>query len=453
MKKRLLSLLLLLVVALAAFVGCFGEEETEKVEVDYAGQAVLDMSSSTIKQEVTMKLHVDGDTTHFFVPKDAKNLPPEIKSVGFVKARYLAVNTPESTSTIEEWGQAASNYTENKLMSATSIIVETDKETWSKDSNGRFLLWVWYKAEGAENYRNLNLELLQEGLAVRSGADETRYADLCLKAATQAKDFVKYVYSDKKDPDFYYGEAVRVDLKEIRSNLEAYENKRVSFDATVTTFYSEGSVYVEAYDEETDFWYGMSIFYGYDISPTFFTVGNHVRIVGILKNHEIYGWQVSDLKYRRMDPDHPENVKVLETGVAASYKEITAAEFLGNKTYVQETTGEEKTVPFAELAISTSITIRNLTITDIYTTVKEDSSSKGAMTLTCKSADNKTITIRTAVLHYEDNVNNPLITEKDLEGKTISVRGIIDEYEGEYQIQVFTTADFIEGVTFQMPAA
>ena len=37
----------------------------ETGHVDYAGQCKLDFTSNTKKQEVTVRLYVDGDTTHF----------------------------------------------------------------------------------------------------------------------------------------------------------------------------------------------------------------------------------------------------------------------------------------------------------------------------------------------------------------------------------------------------
>lgn len=42
------------------------------------------------KQVVTVKTYVDGDTTHFHVPED-------VVPGGVLKARYLAIDTPEST--------------------------------------------------------------------------------------------------------------------------------------------------------------------------------------------------------------------------------------------------------------------------------------------------------------------------------------------------------------------
>ena len=70
------------------------QTESAFVYTDYVGQLKLDERSSTLKQTVTVKTYVDGDTTHFFVPES-------VAENGVLKARYLAVNTPESTGKVE----------------------------------------------------------------------------------------------------------------------------------------------------------------------------------------------------------------------------------------------------------------------------------------------------------------------------------------------------------------
>ena len=119
--------------------------------VDYAASVKLNMSSETVKQEVTVKTFIDGDTTHFHVPAD-------VMKTGVLKGRYLAINTPESTGKIEEYGKAASRFTKEKLSAATSIIIESDTADWNADSTGeRYLVWVWYKTADTADYRNLNI--------------------------------------------------------------------------------------------------------------------------------------------------------------------------------------------------------------------------------------------------------------------------------------------------------
>jgi len=121
---RMMSLLLVVCMAAAVFAACGNTEDptpNEPAHIDYAVAEKLDMSSPTKKQEVTFgpRSQIDGDTSHFEVPNS-------VNSAGVIKARYLAVDTPESTGQIEEWGKAASLFTNEKMSSDYKIIVETD---------------------------------------------------------------------------------------------------------------------------------------------------------------------------------------------------------------------------------------------------------------------------------------------------------------------------------------
>ena len=97
------------------------------------------------------------------------------------------------------------------------------------------------------------------------------------------------------------------------------------------------------------------------------------------------------------------------------------------------------TLPYAQLAMSTSIKMENLYVKDIYTTNNEESSNNGAMTLTCE-VNGVTISVRTVVLL---DANGNLVTADALMGKTIDVRGLVDYYDGTYQIKVFSVNDII----------
>ena len=171
---------------------------------DFASEVKLNMRSETVKQEVSVHLFVDGDTTHFNVPED-------ISANGVLKARYIAINTPESTGKIEEWGKKASAFTKEKLSQATSIIIESDDSKWNLDSTGgRYLVWVWYKTSEDSEYRNLNIEILQNGLAIASSTAQNRYGTVAMAALNYAKEQKLNVYSGQKDPDYYYGDAVEL---------------------------------------------------------------------------------------------------------------------------------------------------------------------------------------------------------------------------------------------------
>ncbi|MBQ6997598.1 MAG: thermonuclease family protein [Oscillospiraceae bacterium] len=443
MLKKLLCLLMALCLAAGVLAGC-GEPTNEPAatdpttvtnppteNVDYAASLKLDMNSATAKQEVTVKQFIDGDTTHFHVPS---SLMPG----GVLKARYLAVNTPESTGKIEEYGKKASSFTKEKLTSAVSIVIESDTESWEADSTGdRYLSWIWYKTEENGEYRNLNIELLQNGLAIASNSANNQYGTTCMAAINQAKAQKLNVYSGQKDPDFYYGDAVELTLKELRTNIEQYANMKVAFNGVVTVNDSQ-SVYVEAYDAETDMYYGMAVYYGYNLNGKgmeILTVGNEVRIVGSVQYYEAGGtWQVSDLNYRLMKPDDPSNIQKISEGNDPAFFATTADRFLNGQVTVTDDEGNETTNKYAAMAMSTSIEMKGLTVVDSYTTKTEGSASKGAFTLTCV-VDGQYVDVRTTVLTDKDG---NLVKADVYEGKTIDVKGIVDYYNGTYQIKVFS---------------
>ena len=440
--RKLFALTLVLCLMMGVMVGCGENPQTTDPSgssnaqvVDYAAQLKLNMNSSTLKQEATVKTYVDGDTVHF-------NVPEAVMPGGVLKARFLAVNTPESTGKIEEYGKAASNFTKEKLQNAVSIILESDNDSWNADSTGgRFLVWVWYKTADMDDYRNLNIEILQNGLAIASNSGGNIYGDIALAAIAQAKDQKLNVHSGQKDPDFFYGEAVELDLKELRSNVEQYSGMKVAFNGIVTVN-SNNSVYVEVYDSETDMYYGMSVYYGYGLNGDgvqILNVGNEVRIVGTVQYYETGGtWQISGLTYRSMKPNDPSNIQKLSDGHQPAYVLTDPARFVSGTVdvVVDETV---TTLPYAQLAMSTSLQMTGLYVKDVYTTNNEESSSNGAMTLTCE-VNGVTICVRTVVLLDE---NGNLITADAYLGKTIDVRGIVDYFDGEYQIKVFSRNDII----------
>jgi len=399
--------------------------------VDYAGSIKLNMSTDTIKQEVTVKTFVDGDTVHF-------NVPEYVMANGVLKARFLAINTPESTGKIEQYGKKASQFTKEKLSNATSIIVETESNVWDPDSTGsRYLVWIWYKTADMADYRNLNVEILQNGLAIANNSAQNRYGSTCMSALNQAKAQKLNIYSGVNDPDFYYGDAVELTLKELRTNIEAYSNMKVAFNGVVVSNSGTQGVYVEDYDAETGMYYGIYVYYGHNLSGVgldILSVGNEVRIVGSVQYYEGGGtWQVSDLNYRLMKPNDPGNIQKLGDGKTPAYTLTDVDKFVNGKVTI-ETEEESKEFNYSQLAMATSVEMKGLKVVDIYTTDNEDSSSNGAMTLTCEK-DGETVTVRTTVFLDE---NGKLITEEYYSGKTIDVKGIVDYYSGTYQVKVFT---------------
>ena len=446
MKKqlKLLSLILALCLTVCCFAGCQGgktpeaTEPSEVEEMDYVAQTTLDRSSGTLQEEVTVRSFIDGDTTHF-------NVPTTVSENGILKARYLCVNTPESTGKIEPWGKKASTFTKEKLSSATSIIIESNDSKWNVDSTGgRHLVWVWYQTGAGEPYRLLNLELIQNGLSISCGNVGERYGEVASKAFQQAKSQKIHVFSTEDDPDFFYGDAYEVDLKGLRSNIALYENCKVAFEGVVTRN-NNNSVYVESYDAETDMYYGVSVYYGFETGELLnnLKVGNLARIVGTVTYYETGGtWQVSGLQYREFKPMDPSNTIKISEGHAAANKLTDAATFASGQLDLEVMTelGSEetttKTFRYADMAMSTTLRMENLYVRDVYTT-NNGGDSDGAMTLTC-DVNGTSVDVRTVVLRKD---SGELLTEVDLLYKTIDVNGIVDYFGGDYQIKVFTTED------------
>lgn len=437
MKKlgKILLLCLIICTAVSVFIACNGDEDEH---IDYASSVSLDMNSSTAKIDVTgkIKMFIDGDTTHFYVPES------DTHPTGVLKARYLAINTPESTGKIEEWGKTASNFTKDKLSSATSIIIESDTATWEPDSTGsRYMVWVWYKSEGMQDYRNLNIEILQEGLAIASNSANNIYGETCMAAIEQATREELCVYSKKKDPNFYYDGAVELTIKELRCNIESYVGTKVQFDGIVTKNYNDG-VYIESYDADTDMYNGIYVYYGKTFTGEgreIILPGNNVRIVGSVS--EFNGsYQVSGIQYKGIRPNDPDNIKLLDEEKHSPAYVLTTAETFNSKVKL-EVNDELLEFDYAQLALYSSIDVRGLVVEDTYTTDSE-TSSKGDITITCTVGDTE-IVVRTSDL--KDSSGN-LVKAEIFEGQIIDVRGIIDCYvnddgDKQYQIKLLSMND------------
>ncbi len=446
--NKLLICVLVIALLVTVFAGCQPGQETSTGEPtpewkDLVATVKFDPNSGRAYQEVTVKLFVDGDTTHF-------NVPTSVNDTGVLKARYLGINTPESTGQIQPWGKKASNYTKDALSKATSIIIESDTATWNPDSTGeRYLVWVWYKtAENAE-YRCLNMEILQEGLAVASKSSDTVYAEICTKILDQAVQHKKYVHSQEQDPDFYYGSAIPVTLRELKTNIETYKDLKVTFEATVVRNVDK-TAYVEALDEETGLYFGMQIYYGFNLDyfgEEILSVGNHVQIVGNVQYYEAGGtWQISDIRYRPTMPDHEENIQLLGQGDPAAYQELTVDRLLNGTVEVEvtvtdeagEETLEKKDLDVGFLTMHSTATLKNLTIKSIYTT-NSQTDSNGAMSITCVDENGIEIILRTVVLKDADG--KVITADAFPVGSVLDAKGVVDAYEGEYQLKIFSAAD------------
>ena len=99
------------------------------------------------KVQVSLSKCVDGDTAWFI--KDGEE----------IKTRFLAIDTPESTTKVEEYGKEASDYTCSLLKGAAKIEIEYDFNSDKTDKYNRHLVWVFVDGD------LLQEKIIQKGYA------------------------------------------------------------------------------------------------------------------------------------------------------------------------------------------------------------------------------------------------------------------------------------------------
>ncbi len=237
--------------------------------------------------EATIAHFTDGDTL-------AVNL--KYKGDGTVTIRFHSVDTPESTGGVEKWGKAASLFVKQQLEKATEVVVEATATPAEKDSyNTRYLGYVWYRTSASENFKNLNLELVENGYSKNTGNDTSKfpYNSYFKRAEEGARKIKLRLFSDKADP-LYSTDPIDVSIKKIYDNIEQYYNaeydtgSKVRFTALlksvqITTTYTFTAV---QYDKETGETYTIPVYAGYSsASASNMKVGHLYRVVGVIQKH------------------------------------------------------------------------------------------------------------------------------------------------------------------------
>ncbi len=295
----------------------------DKTSGDFDGENYCDFNEDGVEKMLTESDYPTGQSSKVFTSYTDGDTTSFTSYNGFytVKVRYLAVDTPESTSEIEEWGKSASLFNKGKLTNAKHIIVQSagcarTGKTAVADLDGyqRTLAYVWYtdvETPTQNDFRNLNLELVQEGYSIFSGSredmvetktnddgtetvvDESFY-NAFVAANDQAKALKKHLYSNEKDPHYWYDAPKTLGLDELYNtdyytNTATYKNTSVKYsmfcdEYTKWTF--EGvvtrkcgnSFYIQDTIDGTP--YGLYVFTFRSYAPV--QIGNRLRVSGVL---------------------------------------------------------------------------------------------------------------------------------------------------------------------------
>ena len=131
------------------------------------------------KEVVTLSKCVDGDTAWFYLNNEE------------IKTRFLAIDTPESTNKIEEYGKEASEFTCNKLKNAKKIEIEYDENSDKLDKYDRHLVWVFVDEELLQNL------IIKEGLAkVDYLYGDYKYTSILQNSQIEAENNKLNIWSD-----------------------------------------------------------------------------------------------------------------------------------------------------------------------------------------------------------------------------------------------------------------
>ena len=392
------------------------EKKEEQVEdVDYVAKTKLDQevteSSSFFGADgiayATVVRCVDGDTADFLTG-----------GVEF-RARFLGVDTPESTGDVQVWGKTASLFTANKLNNAYKVVVQTNGGPAQKDTTGsRYLTYVWYQPTEGADFRLINLELVQEGLSYGKSSTASRYADVLTLAQVQAVRNKLRIFGDDIDENFYYGDALKTTIKEIYENIDELVEKhvKVKFDCVVARTNGQ-DVYVQEYDAETDDVYSIMLYTGFNLNTNKLNEGYNVSVCGVISLYNGLP-QISGMVDIRGNSD---SLKVYSVGNEIIVTPITPAELNEELTYS---------------SLRKLVKLDNIVVESVYTT-NNGGSSDGAMTITGK-VNGQTVTVRTDVLY---DANKDLVTASYVENKTINVIGLLEEYNNKTQIKVINVND------------
>ncbi len=211
-------------------------------ETPIADQIRLDSSEYEGKQfpddgigEVTYEGCIDGDTTRF----------APFQGGQVFSARYLFIDAPEATSTIEPWGPYATEYVCDILEAADTIVLEYEPHPEEGHPTahpsigrtgtfGRDLVTVW--ADG----RNLNLELVELGLSYTSGTTNSKFSEYYQLAQSNADANARRMWG--QDDPLFTADPTEVTLNDLIESPDEYLHTFVEVEGTLT--YSGGDYYL-----------------------------------------------------------------------------------------------------------------------------------------------------------------------------------------------------------------
>ena len=256
----------------------------------------------------TVDAYTDGDTTRFRAGDDT------------VIIRYYCIDTPESTGGVEKWGKAASVFVKDRLSKATQIVLESSTGSRpTHDSYGtRYLGYVWYKTADYDEFKLLNLEIIENGFSENKALNTSAYPYYSYmdEANKFARSIKLRLYSDLEDP-LYSTDPVEMTIKDFWENTEEYYNADADAGSKIVmtayleslTISDKGTYTFVAgqYDQETGKVYRINVYCGYaSSSASGMKIGQLYKLIGTVQK---YGrdFQISGIVYNSLFGGNPDS--------------------------------------------------------------------------------------------------------------------------------------------------
>lgn len=400
--KKLLSIILCLSLAVAslfALIACNNVADntqfytditaTLKLTKSYEGKSFLDNGIG----KATVDAFTDGDTTRF-----------KLEQGDVISIRYYQIDTPESTGSVEKWGKAASNYVKDRLSQATEIVLEATKDKAVKDSYGtRYLGYVWYKT-AEHDFRNLNLEMVENGFSHNKGDNTADYPynSYFKKANDFARSIQLRIYSKLDDP-LFSTDPVKTSIKEFNNNTDLFysvdtnSGAKIQFTAYLTNVsVSPSDTYTFTavqYEPETGKTYTLNVYAGYSSSPiSKLKIGHLYNIIGNVQKYNSV-FQVSGLTYN-------EDL------------ELEGATTIAQRSYYLKFSSSETCIMQLSACLYTDVTVTEAAVKDGTITFK------GTAQKRYDEVDDEVLTF-TFTVKAPENYNNQIAV-----GKTLSLSGL-----------------------------
>ena len=317
--KKTISILLLTALVLAccfAAVSCDKETVADNTKYYDAVTKKLTLTKSFEGKSfmndgigvATVDAYTDGDTTRFRAGDDT------------VIIRYYCIDTPESTGGVEKWGKAASVFVKDRLSKATQIVLESSTGSRpTHDSYGtRYLGYVWYKTADYDEFKLLNLEIIENGFSENKALNTSAYPYYSYmdEANKFARSIKLRLYSDLEDP-LYSTDPVEMTIKDFWENTEEYYNADADAGSKIVmtayleslTISDKGTYTFVAgqYDQETGQVYRINVYCGYaSSSASGMKIGQLYKLIGTVQK---YGrdFQISGIVYNSLFGGNPDS--------------------------------------------------------------------------------------------------------------------------------------------------